>query len=189
MSIIDTLHIHVSYLVAGLVLAVGSYVGVHSFLQEHDARLLAQQQQKISEAVVKGLQQQIADRDAAAAKQQQVIVKVIHDTTTPQQAAQVLPQIVTAPLPVPVVVQAAGSWLIPEPDVLPIFQQLADQKICRSELTTVQGDLTDTKAIVVQKDAEITTLKKPKGFWRRVGGTMKSVGIGIGVGLTLARVL
>jgi len=178
-------HIHTSYLIIGIVLALGGYIGVHSWIQEHDARLLAQQQEKISETVVKNLQQQIADRDAGAKQAQAVIVKVVHDTKTPEQAAQNLPQVVTAPLPVPVVTQPSGDWLVPKADVLPIFTQLADDKICRSQLDTTTKDLSDTKAIVVQKDAEITVLKKPKGFWGRLKTTTKDIGIGLGIGFAL----
>jgi hypothetical protein len=179
-------HIHLSYVVVGLVLAVGSYVGVKSFVAEHDARVAAENQIKVNEATVKSLQQQIADRDAQAAKQQQVIVKVVHDVKTAPQAAAALPQVVNQPLPAPVEAQPNGSWLVPQPDVLPVFQQLADDKICRSELSTAQADLTDTKAVVAAKDAEIVALKKKPKFWHRVGSTMKKVGIGVGIGALIA---
>lgn len=178
-------HIHLPYWLLILIVGVGGWIGVHSWVAEHDWAVKAQAAVEQANAQVKTLQQGIADRDAQAVKQQQVIVKVVHDTVTPQQAVQNLPQVVTAPLPAPVVSQPSGDMLIPAPDVLPIFQQLADDKICRSQLDTTTKDLTDTKAIVVARDAEIVVLKKPKGFWKRVGGTMKAVGVGIGIGLAL----
>lgn len=176
---------HLIWIVAALV----AFVGVHSYMQEHDAHLLAVQQEKVSEATIKSLQQGIAARDSASAQQVQTIVKVVHDTTTPQQAAAALPAVSVSPLPAPIQVSASNDWIIPQPDVLPIFQQLADDKICREELKTAQADLVDTKAIVGQKQDEINVLKKPQGFWKRVKGTAKSVGIGIGIGITAARFL
>jgi hypothetical protein len=176
------------WLLSHLVWVVGVAIAVvafYSWRAEHDQRLIAEQAVKAAEVQVKTLQQSIADRDKAAAVQVAPIVKIIHDTVTVPQAIANLPAVVNQPLPVPVVPQPNNAVLIPEPDVLPLFNQVADDKVCRIQLDTTTKDLTDTKAIVVQKDDEIKALKKPKGFWRRVGGTMKAVGIGIGIGVAL----
>ena len=162
-------------------------VGFKSWVREHDDKLAAKQAEAIAAVQVKNLQQQITDRDAVSAQKVQTIVKVVHDTTTPQQAVQHLPEVVTAPLPAPVVAQPSGDYVVPKADVLPIFQQLADDKICREELTTAQADLTDTKAIVVARDTEIKTLKKPRGFWGNVKTVAKDVGIGVGIGFMLGK--
>jgi hypothetical protein len=177
---LDIKHFILSHLV-WIVLAVSGVIGWHYWLQEHDARVAADNAIKVQEATVKSLQQQIVDRDAQAAKQQQVIVKVVHDTVTPAQAVQNLPQVVTAPLPAPVTATPMGDMLIPQPDVMPIFQQLADDKICRSQLDTCTQDLNDTKAIVAAKDTEIVALKKKPTFWHRIGHDLKVLAIGAGV--------
>jgi hypothetical protein len=170
-----------------IVLATATVIGFNSWRSEHDARLIAQQTIKTSEAQVSLLQKQIADRDAQAVQQAAPIVKIIHDVQTVPQAVAALPQVVNQPLPEPVVRQPDNSVLIPQPDVIPLFQQVADDKICRIQVNALIGDVADQKAIVKQKDGEVAALKKPKSFWRRTGGVLKLVGIGIGIGVTIAR--
>lgn len=182
---ISAWHLHFSYLVGVALLALTAWYGGHILLQEHDARVLAEATIKISEAQVKDLQQQIANRDAQAQKQQQVIVKVIHDTTTPQQAVAAMPDIVNVPLSKPITLDTTGGMVIPSTDIMPIFQQLADDKLCRSQLVTAAADLTDTKAIVVQKDTEIAALKKKPSFWKRVKSDAEKVGIGAAIAAIL----
>jgi hypothetical protein len=58
-------HIHTSYLVIGIVLAIDAYVGVHSWQQEHDARLLAEQKIAVDEQQVKQLQDSITANNQA----------------------------------------------------------------------------------------------------------------------------
>ena len=169
-------------------IGIAVFVGYREWRAEFTARIIAEQQMKINEAQVKSLQQAISDRDKAAAVQVAPIVKIIHDVQTPAQAVAALPQVVNTPLPQPVQIQPNNSVLIPEPDVLPIFNQVADDKVCRIQLDTATKDLTDTKNIVVQKDAEIVVLKKKPSFFKRVTGVAKAVGIGVGIGLLLGHV-
>lgn len=172
-----------------IVIIVAMVVGFRSWRAEHDARLAAEKSIAVSQQVVKSLQDQITQRDAASAKQVQTIVKVIHDVQTPQQAAQNLPAVVTSPLAAPVAVEASGDWLVPRSDVMGIFAQLSDDKLCRVELTNVRADLTDEKAINTQLNGQIAILKKKPSFWHRVGSTMKKVGIGVGIGIGIAAVV
>lgn len=178
-AVVSAIHLHVAYIVMLILTVLGLGYGTHILLQEHDARVQAEATIKVSEAQIKTLQQQIADRDAQAQKQQQVIVKVIHDTTTPQQAVSAMPDIVNVPLSKPVTLDTTGDMVIPPADIIPIFDQLADDKLCRSQLATASADLTDTKAIVVQKNNEIAGLKKKPKFWSRVKSDAEKVGIGM----------
>lgn len=166
-----------------IVLVGASLVGFHAWQGEHDARILADVAVKNAQAQIVTLQQGIADRDKAAAIQVAPIVKIIHDVQTVPQAVAALPQVVNAPLPMPVVLQPNNSVLIPEPDVLPLFNQVADDKVCRIQLSVATQDLTDEKAIVTQQTSEITALKKKPSFFHRVESTLKTVGIGIGIGI------
>jgi hypothetical protein len=168
-----------------IVAAIVGGIAFHSWIAEHDQRLKAEQQQKISETNVKSLQQQIADRDKQTAAQVAPVVKIIHDTVTVPQAIANLPAVVNQPLPTPVIPQPNNAVLIPEPDVIPLFQQVADDRVCRALLATANQDLTDQKGITKQKDDEISALKKPKGFWKRVASTAKVIGISAGIGFAL----
>jgi hypothetical protein len=160
-------------------------VGFYSWRGEHDARILAEATIKASQAQITTLQEQIVARDKATTAQVAPIVQIIHDTTTTQQAAAALPKVLTQPLPTPIIPQADNSVVVPQPDVIPLFDQVADDSVCRALLTTAQADLTDTKGIVVQQTTEIVALKKKPSFWKRVGSTVKTVGIGIGIGVVL----
>lgn len=177
-----TLTFHAYYLGIIALIVCGGWFGVHEFLQEHDQRLAMQQAAKVAEAQVSDLQSQIAQRDKQAAQQAAPIVKIIHDVQTVPQAIAALPQVVNVPLPVPVVAQPNNSVLIPEPDVLPLFAQVADDKVCNINLATAKKDLVDTQQIVTDRNTEIVALKKKPSVWKRVTTTAKWIGIGIGIG-------
>lgn len=186
---------HIFYLV---VIGV-SLVAFHSWRAEHDARLLAEQQTKSSDAAVKAsqsqiavLQKQISSSDEKATAQVASLQKLVVSAKTPAQAVKELPQV--APnLPVaPTVTDDSVSF--PKADVLPLFQDLAEGKTCSVKLAQCQADYASEQQIATQKDSqlaerdkEITALKKPQGFWHRVAGTLKQVGIGIGIGAVIAK--
>lgn len=176
---------HLLWAIVGLAV----FVGFRSWRAEHDARLASDAAVKVSQVQVESLQAQIAARDKAAVATVAPVIKVIHDVQTTPQAIAALPAIVTAPLPTPVVPAPNNAILIPQPDVLPIFQQLGEAKVCAVQLSTAQKDLTDTKAIVSQRDEQIKTLSAKPKFWHRVESTAKKVGIGIGIGLGIALVV
>ena len=178
-----TWHIHSYYLGIILVLALFGY----SWIKEHDARLLADQTVKLAQTQIQSLQQQIADRDKQAQQTVAPIVKIIHDTVTVPQAIKQIPNVVTQPLKTPIVSAPNNAVLIPEPDVLPIFDQLADDKVCRPLLAAAQQDQLDQVNIIKEKDNQIVALKKKPGFWHRVTGVAKAVGTGIGIGVLLAK--
>jgi hypothetical protein len=184
-NLIDNIKTHLGYVALIGVLGTGTYLGVHSWIQEHDARIRAEEIAKAADTQVLSLQKSIADRDKVAAEQVAPVVKIIREVQTVPQAVAALPQVVNTPLAAPVKVQPDNSVLIPEPDVLPLFQQVADDKVCRIQLDTATKDLADTQGIVKQREAEIATLKKPRGFWKRVGSTLKTVAVGIGIGAVL----
>lgn len=178
--------IHISYIVIGAILAVGAYFAVHSWQQEHDARLQAQAQITVNEANVKTLQDQIAANDAKAQQQIDSLTKLITQakTQTPAQIVKEIP-IVAPTLPVAPTIAPDESMNFPKQDILPLFTELANGKQCAVQLAASQADFTAEQAIVVQKDQEITVLKKPRGFWRKVGGALETFGIGVGVGIAV----
>lgn len=167
------------------IVALGAgFIGFQAWKVEHDARIKAEATITASQAQIATLQQSIDARDKASAAQVAPIIKIIHDTVTTPQVVQALPQVVTAPLPAPVLAQSDGSLLLPQADVLPIFQQVADDKVCRLQLDTTQKDLTDTQSIVGQQKNEIAALKKKPSIFKRAITIAKYIGIGIGIGAT-----
>jgi hypothetical protein len=184
MKNLDIRHFILSHLI-WIVCIATLLLGFHSWQKEHDARLLANQEEKLAEAQVKTLQQGIVDRDKQTVTAVAPIVKIIHDVKTVPEVIGALPTVMTQPLPAPVIPAPNGGITIPEPDVLPLFQQVADDKVCRVQLDTATKDLADTKGIVTQRDNEIITLKKKPSFWARTKSTVKILGIGIGIGLAL----
>lgn len=173
------------FILSHLIWVIAATVAVFAFYSwrgEHDQRLLAEQAVKVADANVRYLEGRIADRDKQAAVQIAPTLRIIHETKTVPQAIKALPDVMTEPLPLPVLPMNGGMF-IPAPDVLPIFNQVADDKVCRVLLTTAQGDLADTREIVKERDKEIVTLKQPKSFWKRLKGVSKVAGICVAVGV------
>ncbi len=184
-KIAGTLHIHAYYLgIIGVLLLVG-----HSWLAEHDARLKADEIVKAAQSQIVSLQQTIAERDKQAKQTIAPIVKIIHDTATVPEAIKSIPSAVIKPLQSPIVPAPNNAMLIPEPDVLPIFDQLADDKVCRTMLATADADALDQKKIISQKDDQIVALKKKPNVWHRIASTAKDIGIGVVVGIAIAKYL
>lgn len=165
-----------------IAIAAVSLFAVHAWIGEHDQRLLATQQQKISEAQVKDLQAQMVAVNAAAAQKVQVITKIIHDVQTPTQAVAAIPQLTDAPLNARVAPDNAAQVSV---DAVVLVETLGQCKIDKTNLEACQANLKSETAITAQKDLEIKALKQPKSFFKRMTGAMKAVGIGIGIGLLL----
>ena len=173
-SVWDWKHFLLSH-IPWIVLFVCAALGVHYWLAEHDASLQARATVKLAQSQIVTLQQGIVQRDAQTQQQVAPIIKIIHDVQTPAQAVAALPQIIS--LPSPAIPQANNSVLIPPDDAIPLFQAVADDKVCRALLTTATADLADEKGIVGEKDKQIVALKAKPKFWARVGHDAKVVGI------------
>lgn len=178
----DVKHFVLSHLIWIVGLLVALILG-HSWLVEHDQRLLADQAVKTAEAQVKDLQAQIAANNAAAAQKVQVVTKIVHDVKTPEQAVQAVPQLTDVPLHTRVAPDNPTQVAV---DALPLIDLLGQAKIDKINLDTCQANLATEIKIVDAKDVEIKALKKKPGFWGRVGGVAKAVGVGIGIGVLIA---
>jgi hypothetical protein len=175
---VPTWHLHIFY----LVIIVALIFGGRMWVQERDLRMAQETTVAVLQNHVQTLEAQINQRDEQAAKQQQVIVKVIHDVQTVPQAVAAVPQVVTTPLPVPVTSDASGDMIIPKDDVIQVFDQLADDKLCNSKLSTAAADLVDEKNINANLTQQIAVLKKKPKFIKRVLRDAKLIGIGAGLG-------
>ena len=177
----DWKHFAMAHIMWIVIVAVSLFT-LHAWVGEHDARLLASQQQKISEAQVKDLQAQIVAVNAAAAQKVQTIVKIVHDVQTAPQAVAAIPQLTDAPLNARVAPDNPAQVSV---DAVTLVETLGQCKIDKTNLDACQANLKNETAIVAQKDIEIKALKQPKSFFKRMTGAMKAVGIGVGIGLLL----
>jgi hypothetical protein len=166
---------HLIWVVA---IAVG-LIGLRVYLSEHDARLLADQQAKISEARVESLQAQMETVRTQAAKQVQVIVKQVEAVKTPAQAIAAIPDLSTLPLHSR---PAADNPIQVSVDAMPLVQELAQCKVDAINLQACQQTSVLKDQQLAEKDKVIAAIQKPKRFLTRFVGVMKSVGIGVGIG-------
>ena len=177
---------HIAYMV---VFSALGFAGLQ-WLKEHDARLLAEQQTKISQTEIASLKDQILARDQQAQKQVQVIVKQQAATVTPQQAVQAIPDVSTLPVnirPLP----NSGDFVLAQADLVPLYNQLAEGKKCAIELTACQKDFADGKVIVAQQETEIQAWKKAAGhhnFFGKIWQGTQKVGL-LAIGIAVGKVI
>ncbi len=163
----DWRHWVLSHLIWIVAVSVALVLG-HSWMAEHDARLLADAQIKASEVTIKNLQDHQAATDAAATQKVQTIVKVVHDAVTPAQVVAALPQ-VDAQIATDLSAHTApDNPTAVEVNAPALIDVVGDLKTSQVQLGACQSDLADEKNIVVQKDTEITALKRKPSFWARV---------------------
>lgn len=155
-TILPYLKTHVMY----VVIIAGMLLAGHAWLQEHDARLQADQQVKLSESTIKTLQQQ-------AAQKVQVITKIVHDVKTPDQAVTAIPQLTDAPLNTRVAVDNPAQVSV---DAVPLVTVLGQAKIDKTNLEACQSTL-------IEKD-KVIKASKPT-FWGKVKGQIIPVAVGI----------
>lgn len=173
--------VHTFYLI---LIALGVLAG-HVWLQEHDARIAAENTIKVSEANVKSLNDQIATLRSVAAQKVIVIQKeaaTIKDTPT------ALPVIKAFdPGLAPTTVAALPDRV--EVDSVTLAKDIEACRIDRVNLDACSKELTAEKAIVAQKDSEVVALKKKPRFWARFKGSVRSASFWTTVGIVIAKVV
>ncbi len=178
MTVVPYLKTHLWYLAAiGLLLVAG-----HAWLAEHDARLMAEQTAKVAEQKFADYQKQVDAVNAAASVKVAAIEKQATAVKTPVQAIAAIPDVSTLPLhvaPVPTAPEAV------QVDALALYQTLSACQVDKIKLDACgQSSALKDQQIGEQKQA-IAALRKPAGFWHRVVGTLKAVGVGIGIGAVI----
>jgi hypothetical protein len=165
-----------------IILIVMGVVCFRSWLAEHDARTLAQAAVKAEQVKNADLQKQIEVVKADAAQQVKVVTKVVHDAVTPSQVVQAVPTLTDVPLNTRVI---PGNFVDVEVAAVPLMHLVGELKTSQINLGACQqtSALKDEQ-LKIANDT-ITTLKKKPGFWKRVIGTAKAVGVGIGIGAVL----
>lgn len=169
---------HIWYLV---LIGVG-LLAFHSWLQEHDQRLMAEQTARVAEQKFEDFQKQVDAVNAVASQKVQVIERQIESVKTPAAAIAGIPDVSTLPLHAVPVPSVPGAVQV---DALPLYQELAACQINTVKLDAcTQSSAIKDQQITEQKQA-IAALKRPVGFWHRFYGALKYVGIGVGIGAVI----
>lgn len=167
---------HLFYII---IIGVGLIAG-RAYIAEHDQRVLSDAAVKAAQVQVQTLQSQIVAEQAAAAQTIAAIKAKVILVKTPAQAIQAIPDVSSLPLnarPAP-----DGGVTV---DPLPLYTELAQCKIDAVSLNACTQTSAQKDQIITAKDAEIKALRKKPSFFHRVVGTLKTVGIGVGIGLML----
>lgn len=177
-AIVNALKTHIPAIVIILALVVG----FHSWLQEHDSRLKAEQTVAVAQVQVKSLQDQIQLVNQAAAAKVQVVTKVVHDVKTSTEAVSAIPVLTDVPLNGRVSIDNPSQLSV---DALPLVSLLGQSRIDKTNLDACQANTVSLQSIITTRETEIASLRKPAGFWHRVGSTLKVAAVGVGIGVAL----
>ena len=159
---------HLFYLVIGAVILIA----LRSWLQEHDARLVAESRVKESESRVSQI---VAEKQAAIA----VLQTKAKAVQTAPQAIAAIPEISSLdlhPRPLPELPTAVAV------EAVPLYQAL---NACAQD----RVERLACEKIVVEKDVQIKALKAKPKFWKRLGGELKRGTFYVSVGIVVAKVL
>jgi hypothetical protein len=170
---------HVAYWAIGLT----AYMGIHSWLAEHDARLKADIQVKDAQVLIDGLKVQISTRQVQTQKEVQVIIKEVAAAKTPvQQVAEVEK---LSPALKPVELPDAPSSV--KVNLPALVQSLGQCKVDSMKLSSCQKDLAAHEAIEAQQNKQVEVLKKRPGFFKRLTQDRTTLMLGgiLGAGVTL----
>lgn len=173
--------------ILGVLVAAALLLAGHSYMAEHDARLVAEQTIKTAQTQIDGLQKQQQIAEQAGQAQIAVLQKQAAAVKTPAQAVQAIqaaPDLSALPLNVR---PAPGLPDAVTVDALPLYQELNTCKQDAVNLGVCSTKLDLQTQIDKDKDTQITALKKKPGFWKRVKTTAEVVGVGIAIGYAAHR--
>lgn len=171
---------HLFYIILiGLALVAG-----RAWLQEHDSRLVAETSVKESQARVKDLEGQVVAIKTAADARVKDLQAQARAIKTPAQAIAAIPDVSNIPLrPLP-----AGPTSVTV-EAIPLYQELAACRVTEVKLNACEKTAEVTQEAVKEKDIQIAALKKKPGFFKRLGGTLKTGGTGVVIGILIKAVL
>jgi hypothetical protein len=167
---------HLFYWIIGALALFAFY----TWLQEHDARLLAETQVKQSEDVVTDLRSQIASRKEQTDQQKQVIIREVHDAVTPAQQIALIPKLAEVPLNPAPLPDAPSAVKV---ELEPLITQLAKCKDDAISLGACHQDTLNLDSIIFEKEKEIKALGHKPGFWKRLASDSRKIGVGAAIGL------
>lgn len=173
--------IHTVWAVAVLVIALGAAWGVRSWLGEHDARLRAEEQQKVTDATLKEnaatIKQLEADKKAIAAERDKQVADLIKQRNaihTVQQAVTAMPDLTGLPIS-SFRVNPAGNMEVEAPTAVTVAQQLEDGRICKTNLTACEKLYTAEQDTTKHLNEDVDALKAANAKWQTAAGKRKLI--------------
>lgn len=174
--------LHVFY--GAIIIILG--VMAHVWLQEHDARVVAEQTIKVSQQHEKDLEAQISTLSSVAESQKRVIQVQVAAVKTVPQAIAAIPTLSDLPLnarPIPSMPDDVAV------NAVALTQELGACRQDRIDLGACQKTIVLKDEIHGEDQKQITALKEKPKFWKRVKGDLRNGSILIGIGALLAKVL
>ena len=168
-----------------ILLIAGGVFSFHTWLQEHDARVAAENSIKVSQAKIETLQNQITATNAAVTQKTAVVTQIVKAAKTPTQVVAAVPQLTNLPLAVRIAPSLAPNEVAV--DATALIQLAGEAKAAEIKIDGLQQNYTACQAIVTEEKNEIAALKKKPKFFARLKTVAKDFGIGVGVGFFLAK--
>lgn len=170
-----------------IILIVVGAIAFYSWKGEHDQRLIAEQTIKANSQVIAGLNDQIKARDAANVAADNKVKTLVAATKTPAQVVAAIPRI--APPDIAGELNARVSPTLPnvvEVDAPGLIDLTGKFVTMSQDLATCRADYADETKKFNTDESTIATLKKKPRLIKRIFGSVKTFGIGVGVGVVLA---
>lgn len=165
--------------IGAALLCVALVAAGKSWLDEHDARLLADQTVKTTAAALDSLQKQKDAADAAGKAKLAALQKAAAQVKTPAQAIAAMPTVTDVPLNLRPVPNIPADVTV---DAMGLYKNLESCKETEAQLTTCTSELAIAGKIQDTQKAEVQALKQPVGFWKRTRQTLELIGIGAAIG-------
>lgn len=160
--------------IGAALLCVALVAAGKSWLDEHDARLLAEQTIKASDALLVNLQKQKDAADAAGKSAVAALQKAAAQVKTPAQAVAAMPTVTDVPLNLRAVPELPA---VVQVDAMGLYKNLEKCKETETALASCQVQLSLAGKIQDTQKVEVDALKHPVGFWHRLKSNAEMIGI------------
>lgn len=188
--------------VIAVIVAAGLVIAVHSWLQERDAKTVAETVTKQANTQIADIQQKQTDQLAVLAMQLDTLQDIKSKAVTTTQIIKYLPQVMPLPAADPVLHEVtpaeaahtatlpdapkAGDIIIPAATTKDFFAAQVTCKENALQLDSCKLTVANQTDIMAQKDIIIKadqTALKGGTFWHRFAHDAKIIGISAGVGV------
>lgn len=173
--------IHTSWAVAVLVVALGIAWGIRTWIGEHDARIHAEDQQKITDATLKEnaatIKQLQAEKKSVEAERDRQVASLQRQRDalkTPQQAVAAMPDLTGLPV-TSFRLLPSGNYEVTAPATVTIAQQLEDGRICKVQLAACDKLYAAEQETTKRLNENVVALQAANAKWQTAAGKRKLI--------------